>query len=569
MIESPLDWNYVTQQPVDPRWLEALPFALVVVRQGQATYLNGLAAKTLAVGLEAFAQLRDREPGFFEFAMSQQTLEVRELYIAGERYYAKSIDVPEGARLILLLPFFLTDQDQLRQIQQRCDDFQEIFRHSFDGILVTDGAGTTLTVNEGCERVYDLKAEQMIGRNVLEFERQGLIRPVIARRVIAERKRISAIQQSYTGKTIMVTGIPLFDEAGVVRKVIINCRDTTELLKMQEELAQAQESLRRMESEVNELRQAQLRLDGVVLKSPSIQELARLALRVAKVDATVLITGESGAGKEVLARLIHKESARCAGPFIKVNCGAIPRELLESELFGYEGGAFTGANKHGKIGIVETASGGTLFLDEVGELPLDLQVKLLQVLQDRVLSRVGGTRSIPIDVRVLAATNRDLAAMVEQKLFRNDLYYRLNVIPIAVPPLRARREDVIPLMHHYLEEFNQRYALEKKFSEKALKVLLEYDWPGNVRELRNIVERLLVTTPADLIDVDDLPGYIRRPQEAPEGEGMDLKSRVAQFEAALVREAVERYGSTRAAAEQLKVSQSSVVRKLRSPGPAC
>lgn len=445
---------------------------------------------------------------------------------------------------------------------QWCDDFQEIFRHSFDGILVTDGTGMTLTVNEGCERIYDLKAEQMIGRNVAEFEEQGLIKPVIAGRVITERKRISAIQQTYTGKTIMVTGIPLFDEAGDVQKVIINCRDTTEFLKMQEELAQTQANLRRMESEVRELRQERLKLKGVVLNSPCMQELASLAIRVAKVDATVLVGGESGVGKEVLARLIHKESARSTGPFIKINCGAIPRDLLETELFGYEAGAFTGAHKQGKIGLIETANQGTLLLDEVGELPLDLQVKLLQVLQDRTLSHVGGTRSVPVDVRFIAATNRDLSTMVEQKLFRSDLYYRLNVIPITVPPLRDRRDDIIPLVYHFLKQFKEQYGLEKRFSEHALRVLLEYDWPGNVRELGNIVERLLVTSPTDLMGVEDLPDQLCRGGGTCKDEELDYKTRIRRFESALVKEALRKHGSTRAAADHLKISQSSVVRRL-------
>ena len=446
-----------------------------------------------------------------------------------------------------------------------CDDFQEIFRHSFDGILVTDGTGMTLAVNEGCERVYDLRADEMIGKNVAEFEKQGLIRPVIALRVIAERKRISAIQQTYTGKTIMVTGIPLFNDAGDVQKVIINCRDTTEFLKMQEELLQTQKNLQRMESEVKELRQERLKLDGVVLNSLSMQGLAHLAIRVAKVDATVLIGGESGVGKEVIARLIHKESARSDGPFIKINCGAIPHELLESELFGYEAGAFTGASRQGKMGIIETANRGTLLLDEVGELPLDLQVKLLQVLQDRTLTHVGGTRPTPMDVRVIAATNRDLSDMVEQKLFRSDLYYRLNVIPITVPPLKSRRDDVIPLLYLYLQQFNTQYASEKKFSERVLHLLLEYDWPGNIRELRNIVERLLVTSPAELITVNDLPDHIRLGGEVSkfsQDEGLDYKTRIRQFESSLAREALKKYGSTRAAASHLKISQSSIVRRL-------
>jgi len=240
----------------------------------------------------------------------------------------------------------------------------------------------------------------------------------------------------------------------------------------------------------------------------------------------VLISGESGVGKEVLARQIHKESQRSQGPLIKINCGAIPRELLESELFGYEGAAFTGALKQGKVGLIETANHGTLFLDEIGELPMNLQVKLLQTLQDHTVVRVGGTRVIHVDLRVIAATNRDLQVMVDNNQFRSDLYYRLNVVPLSVPPLRLRKEDILPLTEHALDELNASYRFNKRFSERALKSLLTYEWPGNVRELRNIVERLVVTTPTDLIDVIDLPEYLIAPVDQAFADPLEYRAKV-------------------------------------------
>lgn len=453
---------------------------------------------------------------------------------------------------------------ELLYLRQTCKDFEEIFRNSFDGIFVTDGKGITLMVNEGCERNYDLKAEELVGHHVSEFEKKGWIRPVIATRVAAERKRISAMQHTGGGKTIMVTGIPLFDNQGTVRKVIINSRDTTELVEMQEALLRTREDLQRVENEMKELRLQNLKSDGVALKSQSMQRLSSLSLRVAKVDTAVLITGESGVGKEVLARQIHKESHRSAGPLIKINCGAIPSELLESELFGYEGGAFTGALKQGKVGLIETANHGTLFLDEIGELPMSLQVKLLQMLQDHTVVRVGGTRAVPVDLRVIAATNRDLQLMIDNKQFRSDLYYRLNVVPLSVPPLRMRRDDILPLTEHALEELNTSYNLNKRFSERAIGCLLAYDWPGNVRELRNVVERLIVTTPTDLIDVTDLPEYLMAPANQAFTEQLGYRAKVAQFEKQLVAEALKKYGNTRAVARQLHLSQSTVVRKLNA-----
>jgi PAS domain S-box-containing protein len=457
---------------------------------------------------------------------------------------------------------------ELEQLRQTCRDLQEIFRSSFDGIFVADGDGMTLMVNEGCERNYGLKAADLVGHHVSEFEKKGWIRPVIAEKVAETGQRMSATQVTHEGKTIMVTGMPLFDERGRVRRVVINSRDMTELVHLQQDLAIARENLRRMDGEREELRTQLLSFSGVVLQSPAMRRIAELALRVAKVDSTVLITGESGSGKEVLTRLIHKESPRAAGPFIKINCGALPRDLLESELFGYEPGAFTGAQRQGKHGLVELASGGTLFLDEVGELPLDLQVKLLTVLQDRELVRLGGTKPIAVNVRVVAATNRDLSAMVAERKFRSDLFYRLNVVPIRIPPLAERREDILPLVRQFVDEFNRQYGFRKKLAERVLGRLHESPWPGNVRELRNAVERLLVTSPGDLVGLQDLEAVLPASSQLG-GEG--LKLRVEQLERRMVEEAMREHRSTRAAARALGISQSTVVRRLRggdSGGPA-
>ncbi|VTU25032.1 (S)-limonene 6-monooxygenase [Variovorax sp. PBL-H6] len=456
---------------------------------------------------------------------------------------------------------------ELQQVRQTCRDFEDILRNSFDGIFVADGDGMTLFVNEGCERNYGVKASQLIGQHVSEFERKGWIRPVIAGKVAQSKRRISTTQQTHEGKTIMVTGIPLLDEQGRVRRVIINSRDMTELVNLQQVLAQAKENLQRVDSEIAALRNQALKFDGVVLQSPAMQRLAELAVRVAKVNSTVLLTGESGVGKEVVTRLIHTESPRAKGPFIKINCGALPRELLETELFGYEPGAFTGAQRQGKHGLIELAAEGTLFLDEIGEMAPDLQVKLLTVLQDRVVTRVGGTRALPVDVRVIAATNRDLKEMVAQRSFRSDLYYRLNVVPIHVPPLAERREDILPLIHHFSAEFCRQYALERRISERVLRRLHDYRWPGNVRELRNVVERLVVTSPQPLIGLQDLDGVLSADAEGISGRG-SLREQLERFESGLLEEAMRAHGSTRGVAKALGISQSSVVRKLRIPRSA-
>jgi len=258
--------------------------------------------------------------------------------------------------------------------------------------------------------------------------------------------------------------------------------------------------------------------------------------------------------------LIHRESTRAGGPLIKINCGALPRDLLESELFGYEAGAFTGAQRQGKSGLIELAHKGTLFLDEIGDMPLDLQVKLLHVLQDRVIVRLGGTRSISVDVRIIAATNRDLKAMVEERTFRDDLFYRLNVVPIFVPPLAERKDDIPPLIQHFMDEFNAKYELRRVVSEQSIALLLAYDWPGNVRELRNVVERLVVTSQDDVIEPEFLDGVL--PAGAFRTERSDFRGRVERFERRLIEDAMREHGSTRDVAKALGLSQSSVVRKL-------
>jgi PAS domain S-box-containing protein len=441
------------------------------------------------------------------------------------------------------------------------EDFFEIFQNSFDGIFVADRNGRALLVNAGCERNYDLRAAEMIGKHVSELEKSGFIRPVIATRVIETGQRVTVIQKTHTGKTIMATGIPLFDEEGHVRRVIINSRDTTELALLEEELARTKDVLARVETEVAELRRDRLNFDGIVVRSDGMQRLLDLAVRVAKSDATVLLSGESGVGKEVLARLIHKESHRSKSPFIKINCGAIPRELIEAELFGYESGAFTGASRKGKLGLIELANEGSLFLDEVGELPLDMQVKLLHVLQDRVLTRVGGTKPLPVDMRVIAATNRDLGQLVSENMFRSDLFYRLNVVPLEIPPLRQRRDDILVLLQHSLNEFNAKYGTTRRLAPVTAKALIDYAWPGNVRELRNVVERLVVTATSDVIELEALPSP-PPVSTVPRLSGPSLKEQLRAEEQAVIEETVRRLGNTRAAAAELGLSQSSIVRKL-------
>ncbi|MGE5592551.1 MAG: sigma 54-interacting transcriptional regulator [Betaproteobacteria bacterium] len=307
---------------------------------------------------------------------------------------------------------------------------------------------------------------------------------------------------------------------------------------------------------------------AVIAYSVEMGRVLQLAAKVAPVNTTVLILGESGVGKEVVARFIHMNGPRRNGPFVNINCGAIPGSLLESELFGYEAGAFTGARREGKPGMIEVAAGGTLFLDEISELPTDLQVKLLQVIQERKLVRVGGVKPLNVDIRIIAATNRDLAAMVARGEFRADLFYRLNVVPITIPPLRERPDDVIPLIYHFLERYNNAHGYHKVISEDAREVLTRYSWPGNVRELENLIERLVVTVEGDEITVRDLPRAILEEGDVSRshvvvGGIMPLRQAVEEVERQLIQRALAANKSTYSIAKLLGVNQSTVVRKIR------
>ncbi|MCI9597798.1 MAG: sigma 54-interacting transcriptional regulator [Firmicutes bacterium] len=292
-------------------------------------------------------------------------------------------------------------------------------------------------------------------------------------------------------------------------------------------------------------------------------------MRIANVDTTVLITGESGTGKGVLANLIHEHSSRASHNFIKIDCTAIPDSLFESELFGYEPGSFTGAKKEGKSGLIELANHGTLFIDEIGELPLRLQTKLLTVIQDKAFYRIGGNAPIPLDIRIITATNRNLEEMVAAHEFREDLYYRLSVVPIMIPPLRERADDIYPLIIHFLTLFNQKYQLSKKFAPKVLDYFTNYPWKGNVRQLENTIERLVVTTEANTIKPEDLPLAITQQAiyDIAGFESCQTYARAfADFEKHLLTNVMRNSSSTKEMSEILQIAPNTITTKLKKYG---
>ena len=454
-------------------------------------------------------------------------------------------------------------------------ELDAIFETSYDGFYIADREGRVTRVNSAWEKICGFSRVDVVGKTAFELVQMGLYDKSAAVAALEQKKTVTLLVNLTAGprkgNQVMATGTPMYDKKGALIRIVVNVRDMTDLEQLQRRLEATVELNQRYASELEQIRLQQLKMEDLVAKSPAMQRVVEMAARIATVDSTLLIMGESGVGKEVITNKIHALSRRKNQPFIKINCGAIPENLLESELFGYMGGAFTGAKREGKAGMFELASNGTLFLDEIGELPLGLQVKLLRVLQEKTLIRVGGVKTIPVDVRVIAATNKDLPAMVKMGHFRDDLYYRLNVFGIQIPPLRQRREDIPPLLHEMLRKVNLKYGMQKRFAPAAVERLVMYDWPGNVRELENLVERLVVLVNESYIDTFHLPEPMqgKLAMRVEESEAVVLnrvvpyKQAMEELETLLLERAFGENGTTRKVARVLEVNQSTIVRKMK------
>jgi PAS domain S-box-containing protein len=379
---------------------------------------------------------------------------------------------------------------------------------SYDGLWICDHEGKVIRINKASEKINGVKAEEVVGRNMKELVSEGVFDRSVTHEVLKRKTAVTMIQQIKGGKRILITGNPIFNEKGEIAFVVTNERDISELDNLRSHLQEAQALAKGYSSKLSELEMKDIELSNIIFRSAEMQRILEMALRVAQVDSTVLLLGESGVGKGMIAKLIHKHSDRNNGPFIRVDCAGIPDTLVESELFGYERGAFTGAKSEGKPGFFELANKGTLFLDEIGEIPITSQSKLLRFLEDHEIIRVGGIERKKIEVRIIAATNKNIEEMVASRKFREDLYYRLNVVPIHIPPLRERRDDMVPLIFYFLERFNRTHQKEKSLSPDVVDLFCRYDFPGNIRELGNLVERLVVITENDRIEIRDLPSSI-------------------------------------------------------------
>ncbi|WP_054950152.1 sigma-54-dependent Fis family transcriptional regulator [Numidum massiliense] len=455
--------------------------------------------------------------------------------------------------------------NELHHVKAMKDELETILQASHDGMLVVNSNGVIERTNRAFAKMMGRYGAELQGTVLSELLLdQGFT--VSFTDLVALEATVTTVEKNNdTGQVLGITLTPIESDAGREQaRFVVNIRDMGELNALREELQKTKTLTEQYKEQLRTQLDRQL---GLVAESQEMQRVLELASRVANVDSTVLILGESGVGKEEVATYIHENSWRSDGPFVKINCGAIPEQLIESELFGYAAGAFTGARRNGKAGLLEIAHKGTVLLDEIADLPFHLQVKLLRFLQDSIVTRVGSVQGKKVDVRIVAATNKDLLRKVDKGAFREDLFFRLNVVPVVIPPLRERRADLLPLIHKFRQQFCEKYALQKTFSPEALKQLLAYHWPGNVREMMNVVERCVVTTKGETIEVDDLPDVLftkPRVDEQIRVKGLlPLKQARYLVEIQLINEALRLYGTTYKAAEVLEVDQSTIVRKLK------
>ncbi|OPL12627.1 MAG: hypothetical protein AVO39_11420 [delta proteobacterium MLS_D] len=465
------------------------------------------------------------------------------------------------------------DREEYEKISQHLSKYQEIVHEveaiissSYDGIYVTDGEANTIRVNTAYEEITGIKAPEVLGRNMRDLVAGGFFSESVTLKVLEENKTVTLSQKLKTGKHVLVTGNPFFDDEGRIKMVVTNVRDMSDLDNLNQQLKESLERTKAYRDRLQELQMSAYKDNEIVRVSRAMRAVYDLVERICGTDATILLEGDTGVGKDRVAEEIHAKSNRAErGIFVKVNCGAIPETLLESELFGYERGAFTGADREGKHGLFEMADKGTLFLDEVESMSLALQGKLLRVLQDFEITRVGGTIPKKVDVRLVCASNQDLKELVSQQKFRSDLYYRLHVIPVHIPPLRDRIEDIPYLVRLFLDRFNKKYSQQKIFSSAALDKLIKYAWPGNVREVANLIERLVVITTGSRIEVNDLPIeiYDRASEYEAMCQGKTLKEHLRCVEMSLIRNAINKYGNARRAAPHLGVHPSTLTRKLK------
>jgi TyrR family helix-turn-helix protein/PAS domain S-box-containing protein len=481
---------------------------------------------------------------------------------------AKSIQKVDETQRFEIYQESKIPSDQLYKI------LNALFHVSTDGLSISDREGNIIACNEASAKTAGLKTSDFVGKNVHDLVEKGIMDKSVSLQVMATKQRVDTmIFIKPTGKEVLSTGTPVFGEDGNIDMIIVNDRDMTQLNNLKAKLDETRLVTEKYKDTLSELNMANLKEQLIVAASKEMRQVLKTGHKFAKLGVSnILLLGESGTGKNLLAKFIHHNGIRKKKPFIEISCAAIPENLLEAELFGYEKGAFTGADPRGKVGLFELAHEGTLFLDEIGDLPLPVQVKLLKYWDNQEVYHIGGIKPIKVDCIIIAATNRDLKKLVNQGKFREDLFYRLNSVNLRIPPLRKRREDISNLAHHFLNMYNRTYGLKKRFSSQALKVLLSYQFPGNIRELKNIINSAVLMSEKDVLEKSIVNAILDLKLEKNtlpaehDSDTQSLKNQLMSVEKKILTDALSQYRSTREVAKRLNLSQSSVVRKLKHYG---
>ncbi|WP_191567268.1 sigma-54 interaction domain-containing protein [Metabacillus idriensis] len=544
-----------------------LPFGLLLVNyQGNILYSNSLCESILKDKNINKKLIQDVLPDSNLIKVIKEgDIEISSYYSTEELTLMKTSLIPGKLGVILFFPKDIYQEliNKSEKVIELKQEIEAIMNLSGELVTITDAEGMVLRVNNACEQIMGVKESDFVGKSAFTLEKAGVINASSTTYVIEQKRKITMNQVTKSGRRLIVEGHPIFNDEGKLNRVINISKDVTEIDNLQKKLEETKIVLDYYQQE---LRNLQTKDQEMVVKSKAMEKVYELACRVADVDATIYLNGETGVGKEVMARTIHNLSNRKEAPFVKVNCGAIPESIMESELFGYSKGTFTGASKDGKKGLALAAHKGTLFLDEIGELPYNLQAKLLQLLQEKQFTPLGETKPVQVDVRFIAATNRNLEEMVRQGKFREDLFYRLFVLPITIPPLSERKEDIPFLANHFLDMYGQKYKQFKTLDQEVIQVFTDYVWKGNVRELQNIIERLVLTVPAQHIELRHLPEKLTNAVSDSNrgiGNNINLKHEVEQFEKQIIIQALEASSTMREASKKLGVDASTITRKVK------
>jgi PAS domain S-box-containing protein len=447
----------------------------------------------------------------------------------------------------MTLSNFITDLDL------NIETLIKILDYSSDEIFVLDRNKKIIYVNDACKKHYGLNKEDVLGKTSLDLFNEGYWYPSIFPDILERKEPITLKQTTILGAELLTSVVPILNDNKEVELIVTTAREL-----------QSYKTLKAREKNLNQSKEKEDPFGSILTNSGKMKDILKFAKKVAAANSTILILGESGTGKSILAQYIHENGSRKNGPFLTINCAAIPAELMESELFGYTPGSFTNANRSGKKGILECANGGTLFLDEIGDMPLPLQAKILRVIQEKKFMPIGGNKEMTVDIRIIAATNKDLNAMVKNNTFREDLYYRLNVVDIKMLPLRERQEDIIPLTYNFLYKFNRIHEMNKLISKDCLEWFTHYSWPGNVRQLENLIEKLVIVS-NDVIGIDDLPEgiYNQRIQQIENTAPTSLHQAVELTKKEMVRKSYKKNRTSRRVAEDLQISQTYAARLIR------